>query len=90
VRTAALQRIPSQTRCRQSSASEAQESTPPEGLNVRIPLENDDDYAAALKELERLAELPLGTPATEHLQDLIDAIFTYEEAMRPRPDGVLH
>ena len=55
-----------------------------------MPLETEEDYAAALRELDRLGDLPLGTPATEHLQDLIDAIFAYEEAVRTRSNGRMH
>lgn len=37
-----------------------------------------EEYRAALREMDRLQCVPLGTPETEGLQDLIEAILDYE------------
>lgn len=58
------------------------------GLTVNFTLQTDVDYEAALRELLRLQDKPLGTRPTERLQDLVDAILNYEE--RHRPNGRLH
>jgi hypothetical protein len=37
-----------------------------------------EEYRSALREMDRLQCAPLGTPETEGLQDLIEAILDYE------------
>lgn len=51
----------------------------PPGTTTPIPIETDQEYQKALAELEVLQKQPLGTPATEGLQDLIEAILDYEQ-----------
>ena len=51
----------------------------PPGTTTPIPIANDTEYRKAVKELEVLQKEPLGTPATEGLQDLIEAILDYEQ-----------
>lgn len=49
------------------------------GPRRRRTLRDASSYQRALEELEALQALPLGTAATEGLQDLIEAILDYEE-----------
>ncbi len=51
----------------------------PLGTTTPIPIENDAEYRKAIEELEVLQKQPLGTAATEGLQDLIEAILDYEQ-----------
>lgn len=51
----------------------------PPGTTTPIPIANEQEYRKALEELEVLQKQPLGTPATEGLQDLIEAILDYEQ-----------
>lgn len=37
-----------------------------------------EEYRAALREMDRLQRAPLGTPETEGLQNLVEAILDYE------------
>ena len=41
-------------------------------------IHNKMQYNAAIKQLEILSKAPLGTPRTEGVQKLIDAILEYE------------
>jgi hypothetical protein len=42
-----------------------------------------EGYNAAVEQLEILSKEPLGTPRTEGVQQLIDAILDYEERHGP-------
>lgn len=53
-------------------------------MPYRRKIENDDEYEAALKELARLEEAALGTPATTGLQGLVEAILSYEKRRQTR------
>lgn len=59
----------------------------PPGVVRRI--RSQAEYAAAVARLEWLQGMPLGTPATEGLQALAEAILEYEEraAARRVPKG---
>jgi hypothetical protein len=47
-----------------------------------VRIETEADYRRAIQELKLLQRAPLGTPETEGLQDLIEAILDYEEKDR--------
>lgn len=50
-------------------------------------IRTEKEYQAALEELERLGRAALGTPATERLQSLIDAIVEYEQSKTGKGNG---
>ena len=52
-------------------------------------IESADDYRHALEAFSLLEHAPMGTPATEQLQGLIDAILDYEARLGigDRSDG---
>ena len=49
------------------------------------PIRNEDDYNAALKEIERLWGVEPGTPESDELEVLALLIRTYEEEHHPIP-----
>ncbi len=54
----------------------------PPGTTSPVRIETEADYQRAIQELKLLQRAPLGTPETEGLQDLIEAILDYEEKDR--------
>lgn len=51
-----------------------------------LPIATDQEYRAAVIEVEQLLHAPLGTPATEGLQELVEAILDYEERLGSAPE----
>lgn len=45
---------------------------------------NAEGYLAALERLKMLSKQPLGTPDTELVQELVDAILDYEARQEPQ------
>jgi hypothetical protein len=54
----------------------------PSGTTSPVPIMTEAEYRKATKELKVLQRAPLGTPETEGLQELIEAILDYEEKHR--------
>jgi HTH-type transcriptional regulator/antitoxin HigA len=54
------------------------------------PIKNDDDYEAALAEIERLFDAAPGTPESERLEALVKVVEAYEDQNYdlPLPDPV--
>lgn len=46
-------------------------------------IRSEEEYSGALRRLAQLERVALGTPETEGLQDLIEAILDYEQNHAP-------
>ena len=51
-------------------------------MNIR-PIRNDRDHKAALAEIEKLWDAPIGTPKGDKLDVLVTLVETYEERRWP-------
>lgn len=60
-----------------TTTAESGRPTPGSKMAARV-IRTVEEYRAAMREMEKLQRSPLGTPETEGLQDLVEAILDYE------------
>ena len=57
-------------------------------MDMQVPIRNDADHAAALREIERLWDAAAGTEEADNLDILATLVEKYEESRWPMVDDL--